>query len=395
MKVFLIGCGCGRASFTAEAENALSDAELIIGPERLLSELPDEVNGIKKEAALPMDIAKAIHLFEGERVCVMLSGDSGFFSAARNLQPLLEGKELRILPGISSIQILAARLKRPWQDWRFCTAHGQACDPVWELCHGKPVFFLTDRNNSPDHICRRITEAGLGDLYVAVGENLGSDRERIVETTAKDIAMGQFSPLNVVLIEAAPRTAERGPGLPDDCFERADGIPMTKRMVRAAIPSLLEVKSDDVCWDIGTGTGSVGIELALVSKSVWGVEHSPVALRLAERNRRKLGAWNMHLIGGKAPEALAGLPVPNAVFVGGSGGELQRILQTVYTGSPAARICVSAVTLETLEMARRSMEQLGWQAEVTQLSVSRSLRTGNLTMMLAQNPVFLITGVPK
>ena len=116
---------------------------------------------------------------------------------------------------------------------------------------------------------------------------------------------------------------------------------------------------------------------------------------LLSENRKKFGLGNITIVNGLAPEALKDLPKPDSVFVGGSGGELQRILQTVCDANPAARICVSAVTLETLEMARRSMEQLGWQAEVTQLSVSRSLRTGKLTMMLAQNPVFLITGVPK
>ena len=394
MKVFLIGCGCGRASWTAEAETALLAADLILGPARLLRELPEEVKGEKKEAALPAEVAEAIHAFDGERVSVMLSGDSGFFSGAKTLVSMLEGMELQILPGISSLQILAARLGRPWHDWRLCSAHGQSCDPVWELCHGKPVFFLTDGKNSPDRICCAVTEAGLGDLRTVVGEELGTERERVSEATAGEFAKAQFSPLSVILIEAAPRTERRGPGLPDGYFEREDGIPMTKRMVRAAIPALLNVGSGDVCWDVGTGTGSVAIELALAARSVWAVERSAEALELAERNRRRLGAWNMRLVEGSAPDVLEGLPKPDAVFIGGSGGELGRILQAVREANPAARVCVSAVTLETLEQARGSMEKLGWMTEVTQLSVSRSVKTGKLTMMLAQNPVFLITGVP-
>ena len=161
MRVYLIGCGCGRATLTEEAERALRDAELILGPARLLRELPEGTKGTRKEASLPHEVAEQILLFEGEQVCVMLSGDSGFFSGANSLLSLLEGMDLRILPGVSSLQFFAARLGRPWQDWKLCSAHGQACDPVSELCSGRPVFFLTDGKNSPDHICRMVTEAGL------------------------------------------------------------------------------------------------------------------------------------------------------------------------------------------------------------------------------------------
>ena len=145
---------------------------------------------------------------------------------------------------------------------------------------------------------------------------------------------------------------------------------MTKQEVRAAALAKLSVGPGDTCWDIGAGTGSVAVELALQARAVWAVEQNREALRIAERNREKHGAWNLHLKEGRAPEALEGLPKPDAVFVGGSGGRLEEILRTIYY-----------VT-----------DQLGYETEICQIAVSRSKAAGDLTLMLAQNPVYLITG---
>ena len=134
------------------------------------------------------------------------------------------------------------------------------------------------------------------------------------------------------------------------------------------------------------------MELAMQAKRVFSVERDDKALALAERNRRQFGAWNLRLIHGKAPGALNGLPAPDAAFIGGSRGNLRGIVQAICAANPNARICVSAVTLETLQEATPALKDLGFETEVLQLSVSRSRRAGDLTMMTAQNPVFLITG---
>ena len=169
---------------------------------------------------------------------------------------------------------------------------------------------------------------------------------------------------------------------------------MTKQEVRAAALAKLGVGAEDICWDIGTGTGSVAVELALQARAVWAVEQNREALRSAERNREKHGAWNLHLKEGRAPEALEGLPKPDAVFVGGSGGRLEEILKTIYYVNQKARICVSAIALETLQGTIECLRKLGYETEICQIAVSRSKATGDLTLMLAQNPVYLITGRP-
>ena len=169
-------------------------------------------------------------------------------------------------------------------------------------------------------------------------------------------------------------------------------IPMTGQEVRSAILAKLGIRPDDVCWDIGTGTGAVAVELALHSAAVWSADRNPAAIRLAERNRRRFGAWNLRLAEGAAPEVLTQFPTPDAVFIGGSGGNMQEILTAVHRKNPQARICVSAIAVETFHTAVQNLRKLGWTVEVCQIAVSRSRSVGDLTMMLARNPVWLITG---
>ena len=369
---------------------AVGQAELLIGAGRLLNPWRDTIPC--REALLAEDIYAAIQEHPGVKICVLFSGDSGFYSGARLLLPMLREWEVCLLPGISSLQIFAARLQRPWQDWRLCSAHGIACDAVHKVCMGKPVFFLTGGKNGPAEICRTLCDAGLGFLQVTVGEDLGTANERISEMTAEIASESLFSPLSVLLCEAAPRTEKRTPGLPDACFERSEKVPMTKQVVRAAVLAKLSVRPDEVCWDIGAGTGSVSVELALQAREVWAVEREEKSLTLAEENRKKHGAWNLHLIAGTAPEAMETLPEPDAVFVGGSGGMLREILHGIHKRNGLARICVSAVTLEGLQTACSVFRELGYDTDICQICVNRGKSSGELTLMLAQNPVWLITG---
>ena len=167
---------------------------------------------------------------------------------------------------------------------------------------------------------------------------------------------------------------------------------MTKQEVRAAILAKLAPRPEEICWDIGAGTGSVSVELALNSRGVWAVERKPEACDLIRENRRKFAAWNLRLVEGAAPEALAGLPTPDVVFVGGSGRQMGGILEKIAQTAPQARVCFSAIALETLHEAAQGLSKLGYQVEITQLSVSRTREVGDLHLLLAQNPVFLILG---
>lgn len=393
MKVTLIGLGCGdTGTMTTHAREALARAEVILGAKRLLESLPEA--GARRFAEIrPEAIRDRLKEGPWEDACVVLSGDTGFYSGAKKLIPLLEAAQMsvEVIPGVSSLQYFAAKLRTPWQDWRLCSAHGVEIDPVAEVCRGQDVFFLTGGAITPAELCRRLTAAGLGGLPAAVGENLAYPQERIRRGTAQELAEETFAPLSVMLAAAPPRPRRSLPGIPDEEFSRGQ-VPMTKQEVRAAILAKLAPQPEEICWDIGAGTGSVSVELALNSRGVWAVERKPEACDLIRENRRKFAAWNLRLVEGAAPEALAGLPTPDVVFVGGSGRQMGGILEKIAQTAPQARVCVSAIALETLHEAAQGLSKLGYQVEITQLSVSRTREVGDLHLLLAQNPVFLILG---
>lgn len=401
MTVTLLGIGCGTtATITSEGLTALRQADVLIGSKRLLDSLPADCispKSIMFAATKPQNILDFLQNSGGQNPCVIYSGDSGFYSGARSLLPLLKQLNIQVslLPGISSVQTFAAHLERPWQNWNLVSAHGVACDPVAAVMQGRPAFFLTGGSLGPASLCTQFVDAGLGDLHVTVGENLTSLEETITFGTAADFAEKSFAPLSVLLAEAAPAAQKRTPGWPDDAFVRGDKIPMTKQEVRAAVLAKLAVTPEEICWDIGAGTGSVSVELALQSRAVWAVECKPAACTLIEENARRFHVYNLHLVPGTAPEVLAQLPRPDAVFVGGSGGQLPQILRSIHTVNPFARICVSAIALETLSAACKVFQELDYQIEVTQICVSRAKMAGELHLLFAQNPVFLITGAAK
>ncbi len=397
MDVTLVGFGCGTAAtLTAEGLAALLAADGVLGAPRLLSRLPEGCPGERVAAVRPEEILERLRRGSWARPCVVLSGDTGFYSGARRLYPLLEAAGLRprTLPGISSVQVLSARLGRPWQDWALHSAHGGDCDAVGAVMQGRPAFFLTGGDLGPAELCRRWTAAGLGELGVTVGERLTYEEESLSRGTAAEFGERSFAPLSVVLAEAAPRLfPPRTPGLPDALFLR-DKVPMTKQEVRAAALAKLAVRPADTLWDVGAGTGSVSVELALAAGRgrVFAVESQPEACALIAQNRARFGAWNLTLVPGTAPEALAGLPAPDAVFIGGTRGRLAEVVAAVLAANPAARLCISAIALETLAAATAALTAHGLEAEVVQLGVSRTRAAGPLHLLTANNPVFLISG---
>lgn len=400
--VTLVGIGCGYedGTLTVDGLAALRQAEYIIGAKRMIGQLPEGCTANRAAAVKAPDILTLIQQSPCMDICIVFSGDTGFYSGTKGLIPLLRdaGIQTRILPGISSVQAFAAKLGQAWQDWALFSAHGVTCDPVSAImtasASGKPAFFLTGGESDPASLCKQLTEAGLGTLSVTAGENLSYPEERIVSGTAEGFSVMSFSPLSVLLVQPALCCGRRTPGIPDEAFIR-DKVPMTKQEVRAAILSKLAIKPADICWDIGAGTGSVSVELALQGKAVYAVEYKPEACTLVRANRERFGTWNLHLTKGMAPEALKDLPKPDAVFVGGSSGNLSAILQAVHEVNPQARICVSAIALETLQTAVKTLETLYDEVEIVQVAVSRVKDVGNLHLLMAQNPVFLITGGAK
>lgn len=394
MNITLLGIGSGDAStLTQAAAEALAGAGCIIGARRLLAGLPDSCTPNRVAVTKPEAIRQALAENANLPCVVAYSGDSGFYSGCRSLLPLLQGQAVTVLPGISSVQMLAAALGRPWQDWKLVSAHGVACNAVAAVMQGKPAFFLTGGTLGPAELCRQLTDAGLGTLPVTVGEDLGSKAQKITATTAEEAAGRSFSALSVLLAEPAPQGPRRTPGWPDGWFLRG-AVPMTKQMVRAAALAALAPGEEETFWDVGAGTGSVSVELAAVASRgrVYAVECETEACCLIEENRRKFCAWNLHLVPGRAPEALADLPAPDGVFIGGTKGGMEGVVDAVLARNPAARLCITAIALETVTAAMQALQKHGVDPCVRQLAVSTTGTAGRVHMLTAQNPIFLITG---
>ena len=396
MNVTLIGMGSGQPeNLTLQGLAALRQADLILGARRLLAVLPAGCTENRAAAYRPDEVAELLQTSGAENAVLVYSGDTGFYSGASAMMEKLEalGVRARVLPGLSSIQLLAAALGRPWQGWNLVSAHGRTCDPVAECMQGRPTFFLTGGSEDPATLCAQLAAEGFGDVQGVVGQCLGTPEEKLFRGSVKELAAGRFNSLSVLLVEAAEVLPRRAPGLPDEAFERGD-VPMTKQEVRAAVLAKLAVRPGDILWDVGAGTGSVSVELALAAPRgrVYAVECRPEGCALIKANREKFRTRNLVLVEGLAPDALSDLPAPDAVFIGGSKGSLAAIVDAALDKNPAARICVSAIALETLSAAVAALTAQGRTVQVSQIAVSRAKAVGGLHLMMAQNPIYLITG---
>lgn len=396
MNVTLIGMGSGQPeNLTLQGLAALRQADLILGARRLLAVLPAGCTENRAAAYRPDEVAELLQTFGAENAVLVYSGDTGFYSGASAMMEKLEalGVRARVLPGLSSIQLLAAALGRPWQGWNLVSAHGRTCDPVAECMQGRPTFFLTGGSEDPATLCAQLAAEGFGDVQAVVGQCLGTPEEKLFRGSVKELAAGRFNSLSVLLVEAAEVLPRRAPGLPDEAFERGD-VPMTKQEVRAAVLAKLAVRPEDILWDVGAGTGSVSVELALAAPRgrVYAVECRPEGCALIKANREKFRTRNLVLVEGLAPAALSDLPAPDAVFIGGSKGSLAAIADAALDKNPDARICVSAIALESLSAAVAALTAKGRTVQVSQIAVSRARAVGGLHLMMAQNPIYLITG---
>lgn len=396
MNVTLIGMGSGQPeNLTLQGLAALRQADLILGARRLLAVLPAGCTENRAAAYRPDEVAELLQTSGAENAVLVYSGDTGFYSGASSMMEKLEalGVRARVLPGLSSIQLLAAALGRPWQGWNLVSAHGRTCDPVAECMQGRPTFFLTGGSEDPATLCAQLEAEGFGDMQGVVGQCLGTPEEKLFRGSVKELAAGRFNSLSVLLVEAAEVLPRRAPGLPDEAFERGD-VPMTKQEVRAAVLAKLAVRPEDILWDVGAGTGSVSVELALAAPRgrVYAVECRPEGCALIKANREKFRTRNLVLVEGLAPAALSDLPAPDAVFIGGSKGSLAAIVDAALDKNSDARICVSAIALETLSAAVAALTAKGRTVQVSQIAVSRAKAVGGLHLMMAQNPIYLITG---
>jgi precorrin-6Y C5,15-methyltransferase (decarboxylating) len=389
--IAITGTGLGPGTMTQEGWKALNEAEVWFGAKRVLKLFHGSVQ--EEKICFPFyaqdRIIEAIEGSPARRFAVLVSGDAGFYSAAQELYRALQHRySVAIIPGISTVSAFFARLGLPWQDACFFSAHARDITGLSALVRrNKRVFCITGGNTK--EISALLEDAGLSSLTVHVGENLGSEKERIITTQVAGLGSLSLDSLSVLVFENDDPDDRIRFGIADEAFSRLEGIPMTKAAVRALALSKLELRPDDTCYDIGAGTGSVSVEMALAAHKgqVFAVEKNPHALPLIHENRKKFKIANMSLICGEAPAALALLPQADAVFIGGSSGNIPEIIKMVSAKNSETRMVITAITIETVHLVLSCVAHV----ELIQVAAAGSKKAGNQHLLIGQNPIFIMT----
>lgn len=400
LQVNIVGIGPGNPELlTAAARQAIEKSNILIGDKRMLAAFADEnkiIHPTFKVAEIVEEIQKADAMDE---VAVLVSGDVGFFSLAKTISGKLPECNCTRYCGISSLVYFASKLEMSWDDAKIVSMHGREQKLVAAVAQNEKVFSLTGGDNSPQVLCQKLCDYGLGDVKVYVGENLSYAEEKITCTTAEEISKLEFPSLSVMMIinEKASAFEYAVHGLADELFMRSK-VPMTKQEVRSVSISKLQPKATDLIYDIGAGTGSCSIELALLARKgkVYAFERNPVAVELLGKNKELFAVTNLEIIAGEALENIKKMPAPDCVFVGGSGGDLCEMLDIIYSKNSACRVVMNAITIETLaEVAAYYNARKDYELEVVNVFAARSKKLGNYNLMMAQNPVYVMTSLKK
>lgn len=396
-EVFLAGIGPGSERFQLPAiRETIQKSDCLIGAQRML----DAVARPRQQtcdAIAPENIASAVRAHpECRTFTVVLSGDTGFFSGAKKLLPLLSGCKVTVLPGISSMSYLCAKLGASYDDAAIVSLHGRTADIARAVRANRKVFALVGGPNGMQALCARLVDAGLSQVRVSVGERLSYPDEKITCGTARELSEQTFDKLSVALIENDHPDAIVTHGLPDEAFLRSlepgKLVPMTKSEVRSVCLSKLQLTQDAVCWDVGAGTGSVSIEMAIQASRgrVYAIEKNEQALALLQENKTRFSQENLDIVPGAAPQACEALPAPTHVFLGGTSGNLPEILALILHKNPHARIVATAVTLESAAALTGCMKNFK-SADCISMQVSKASAAGSYHLMKAQNPVWIFT----
>ncbi|MDD3571024.1 MAG: precorrin-6A reductase [Lachnospiraceae bacterium] len=391
-KICIIGAGMGNSDMlTVRAYGTIKDSDLIISTSRILEKL----NSFKKETATAYkadEILKIIDDSDVSKIAVVFSGDIGFFSGAIALRNRLEKYDVEWISGISSEVYFMNKIGKSYENTKTISIHGRDENFIGAVRENESVLLLLGGGNTANSVCRSLENFGLGNAMVTIGENLFYNNEKISVGFAKDFANEDFYDLSVMLIEN-PYARQHSLGIDDNNFIRGD-VPMTKNEVRTVSIAKLRLTKNAVVYDVGAGTGSVSVECALIATSgkVFAIEKNSTAIGLIIKNRKMHGASNIEIIEGKAPFVMENLPTPTHVFIGGSSGNLKEIITLVMKKNPMARIVINAISLETIGKVIEILKDFHIaDSEIIQLGISKGKQLGNNHLMMAQNPVFIIS----
>ncbi|NOU96486.1 precorrin-6y C5,15-methyltransferase (decarboxylating) subunit CbiE [Paenibacillus sp. LMG 31456] len=403
----VIGIGDnGRDSLLPLYLDWITQSEVLVGGERQLQFFPEYPGekvvvkgGLSELAARLKSEAE-----QGRRTVVLASGDPLFYGIGGYLSSKLE---VEVYPNLSSIQLAFARMGESWQDAELISVHGRNIKGLAQRIDGKrKVALLTDDHNNPVAIAAYLLSFGMEEYEVFVAENLDGSEEHTGWFGLQDLAAmeaADFSSLNVVILKHKADAASTLPdwplGIDDELFaqRKPDKGLITKKEIRVLSLAQLGLRPNSIVWDIGTCTGSVAIEAARIARQgeVYAIEKNEGDLQNCLENMHRFRA-DITAVQGRAPQGLEAFPDPNAVFIGGSGGEMKELLHICCSRlQPGGRIVLNAATIENLYEANRTFAEEGFATNITLAQISRSKPILDMTRFEGLNPIYIITAQHK
>jgi precorrin-6Y C5,15-methyltransferase (decarboxylating) len=419
-KVYVIGIGC--RPLDRRAVRAVLGSDVVLVNDRLLGVFRNyaEYEGVKDRIITHGSVYETLDYiadnYQVKKIALLAAGDPMFFGIGRLVIERLGKDAVEVYPDLSSIQVAFSRIRETSNNALLISLHGgpdpekrrkleyELADVPGLLERYNKIAILTDKVNSPeaiaDAICKGEGTSPLQSLKMYVCEKLGYDDEKVTEGAPEEISKMSFSHPNVVIITVGARSPRpyKQPsdfvfGLKEAEIHHSKGL-ITKDEVRAAAIHKLRLPQKGVMWDIGAGSGSVSIETAKLCPGVrvYTIEKDREQIKHIHANRDKFTAVNIEIVQGEAPDALKDLPVPDRVFIGGSSGNLNAIVNAVSGKMMEGIVVINAATIETLNEAVQSLEKNDFKVDVSEVSVSRSKIVGGKKHMSALNPVFIVRG---
>ncbi len=406
-QITLAGVGMGNSQcLTKEVEKAIAEADILLGADRMIAGYQPKIEKMPyytPEQIVPYldGLSKVTSCRNDRNVVILFSGDTGFYSGCQKLYEALlrEIKHGRlqamvtVMPGISSVAYLAACMGENYQDAVICSMHGKELPNLAKKIRmGKKIFLLMSGLKDIHKLGKLLLDAGLIECTVVAGYQLSYPEQLIMELKPEECMKLQEDGLYTCCIKnPKPERKMLTHGKADGEFIR-DNVPMTKEEVREVSICKLKLYEGAVVYDIGSGTGSIAVEIAGLSDKikVFAVEHKAEAVSLIAGNKEKFELDNIEIVSGKAPDGLENLPVPTHAFIGGSGGKMKEILSALYQKNPHMRIVMNAISMETICEIKEVLSTFSIQnAEVVQMQVSRAKSVGAYHLMQAENPVWI------
>jgi precorrin-6Y C5,15-methyltransferase (decarboxylating) len=404
-KIVIVGIGDdGLAGLTESARRLVREADLILGAPSTLT-LLDQAPG--RKVALDPDMPTALkqvrEALEARHPVLVSGGDPLFYGIARYLCDRL-GKDLfEVVPHVSSMQLAFARVKESWDDAYLTSLAGRPLEVVIDRIRtAEKVGLFSSDEYPPARIARTLLDRGIDYFRAYVCENLGSPDERVTQAELADLATLEFDPLNVMILVRTPDRPDRWRagrhrlfGNPDEAFRQSQprrGL-ITQAEVRSIALAQLNIRPASVVWDVGAGSGSVAVEAAQMAHQgqVYAIEPKPDDQAMIQANAEEFGVPNVRIVTGRAPDALAALPEPDAVFVGGTGRQVEAVLEASYARlRPGGRLAVNIATIDGLAAAHQTLKELAGEVQIWNVAIARGIEQMDSVRFQAVNPTFLL-----